>query len=79
MAPENMPITIPSIIKGMRTKPFVAPTDFMMFISILRENMVTFTVLEMMNRDTTPSTMTMPMLQYRTSLSRLLSLVAVSR
>ena len=50
-------------MKGTRTKPLVAPTDFIMLISILREKMVTFKVLVMMNRDTTPSTTRMPRLQ----------------
>ncbi len=42
----------PSTINGTRTNQFVAPTDFMMLISSLRENMVARMVLEMMNSDT---------------------------
>ena len=55
-------MTMPSTMKGTRTKPLVAPTDFMMLISMRREKIVTFTVLEMMNRDTTAKTATMPTL-----------------
>ena len=71
-------MTTPSTIKGSRTKLLVAPTDFMMLISIRRENKVTFTVLAMMNRETIASSARMPMLQIRTRRSMLLSMLATS-
>ena len=69
---------MPSTMNGTRTKPFVAPTDFMMLISERRENIVTLTVFEMMNSETTPSTAISTTLATRTTASMLESFDAMS-
>ena len=61
MTAPNMPRIKPSTTNGRRIKLLVAPTIFIMAISSLREYMASLTVLEMMNSDTTNSTIMMTM------------------
>ena len=51
-----MPRVKPSTIKGRRIKPLVAPTIFIMAISLRRSYMASLTVLEMISREITKST-----------------------
>ena len=71
-------MSMPSTMNGRRTKPFVAPTDFIMLISVRRENIVTLTVLEMMNRETMARMTMIARLATRTIISMFESFVAMS-
>ena len=52
------PTLVPSTKKGQRMKPLVAPTYFMMLISLRRANTVSRMVLEMTTTLTSASTAT---------------------
>ena len=50
--PPRMPSTRPSMTKGRRIKPLVAPTIFMMAISSRRPKVASLMVLDMMKKET---------------------------
>ena len=59
---------MPSMTKGIRIKPLVAPQIFIMAISSWRDRLASLMALEMMNSEITSSTATIPMVTTVTTL-----------